>query len=657
MDNGPEIEIELYESPRPSPQAARGADKAAAMPPAQLAFAAYCLIMAVVAWARAGARIVGAMTATERDAWRVSRGLAPLTVAAPAPAPTAADVDAARLRLDDAVDAVRYAPDREGAQIDADAAAAEWRTLDTAYRAAVTAPAVDPLTEAREARAAWETADLKWVDWPRVGWAAFVSPFTGWSQAAKEGRERINRAGAQWDKPARVWQCRTEYVPAVNAAIRAVYGRDALPFVDVPRYTAQPAPAARTATPPRGVPVAPGVATWTPPAGPRGARLPIDVADLPPRLAARTAGNDVAPALAAALGETTAPAPTERQAIPTVTASASDNAAAIERLALASRARRANGGGRRTVETPEQRERRERLAADIAARRTLDNAITVALAGNPDGEYPHGCLAAWHPSGEVRWSVVADAAAAAGVSPPAERSLRAIAADAVRTIEGGGLRVSVVKRGSRWAVYRPARVTEAGASVGEAQVVAELQGDALVTDGPEDLCATVRDAFDRARREAVIGSAEVTAWLTAICHQLRGVSTVYGRWIPPGRATDTWRRVTEALNAARLPLPSRPAAVASRADVAEEIAGGLRREIEAEVARIAEDAARENYGTRAAVSALVDLAALRDKARMYAVITGPGALDAALAQMDALAAKLEPLADDTSQRGAALELY
>lgn len=92
MDTGPEIEIELYESPRPSPQAARGTggtDKAAAMPPAQLAFAAYCLITAAVAWARAGARIVSAMTATERDAWRVSRGLAPLTVAAPAPAPVA----------------------------------------------------------------------------------------------------------------------------------------------------------------------------------------------------------------------------------------------------------------------------------------------------------------------------------------------------------------------------------------------------------------------------------------------------------------------------------------------------------------------------------------------------------------------------------------
>lgn len=623
MDTGPEIEIELYESPRPSPQAARGTDKAAAMPPAQLAFAAYCLITAAVAWARAGARIVSAMTATERDAWRVSRGLAPLTVAAPAPAPVAPTAAALAMPA--------------GTREEAAAALA-------AYDAA-TAPAVDPLTEAREARAAWEAADLKWVDWPRAGWAAFVSPFTGWGAAQEAGRARIKAAGAQWDKPARVWQCRLERVPAVNAAIRAVYGRSALPFVDVPRYTA--APATRAATPARTVTLANPLSQREP--------LTLDAATGERVTAPRT---DVAPALAAALGETTAPAPTERQAIPTVTAtaSASDNAAAIERLALASRQRRTNGA-RRTVETPEQRERRERLAADIAARRTLDNAITVALAGNPDGEYPHGCLAAWHPSGEVRWSVVADAAAAAGVSPPAERSLRAIAADAVRTIEGGGLRVSVVRRGSRWAVYRPARVTEAGASVGEAQVVAELQGDALVTSGPEDLCATVRDAFARARREAMIGSAEVTAWLTAICYGLRGVSTVYGRWIPPGRATDTWRRVTEALHAARLPLPSRPAAVASRADVAEEIAGGLRREIEAEVTRIAEDAGRENYGTRAAVSALVDLAALRDKARMYAVITGPGALDAALAQMDALAAKLEPLADDTAQRGAALELY
>lgn len=484
------------------------------------------------------------------------------------------------------------------------------------------------LDGARAARAAWEAADLRWEAHPRDGWAGLVSPFLrGWDGTAC--RNAFKAAGARWDGGAKWWECRVAAMPAVEAACRQFYGRAPVAFAPpMGRIVAatDPRAASRTVTPPRGVP-----ATFTPPAGPAGERLPVATADLPPALAAR-------------LGDTERPA-TERQAIPT------------ERLALASRQRRANGGGRRTAETPEQRERRERLDAEITARRALDTAIAVALAGNPDGEYPHGCLAAWHPSGEVRWSVVADAAAAAGVSPPAERSLRAIAADAVRTIEGGGLRVSVVRRGSRWAVYRPARVTEAGASIGEAQVVAELQGDALVTSGPEDLCATVRDAFARARREAMIGSAEVTAWLTAICYGLRGVSTVYGRWIPPGRATDTWRRVTEALHAARLPLPSRPAAVASRADVAEEIAGGLRREIEAEVTRIAEDAGRENYGTRAAVSALVDLAALRDKARMYAVITGPGALDAALAQMDALAAKLEPLADDTAQRGAALELY
>jgi hypothetical protein len=608
MDTGPEIEIELYDTPTKAPVTAPGADRAAATPPAVLATAATFLVWFVVYFGRLGAR-VAARERAEAAARRATLAPAPV-----APAPTAP----------------------------------------------AAAPAVDPLTEAREARAAWEAADLRWEAHPRDGWAGLVSPFLrGWD--GRDCRDALKRAGARWDAGAKWWECRVAAVPAVNEVCARYYGRAPVAFVEAPRMTA--APAARTATPPRGVPISSLVPQGAPArtvtlTNPLSQREPLTLdAATGERVTAPPAPRtDVAPALAAALGETTAPAPTERQVIPTVTASASDNAAAIERLALASRARRTNGA-RRTVETPEQRERRERLAADIAARRTLDNAITVALAGNPDGEYPHGCLAAWHPSGEVRWSVVADAAAAAGVSPPAERSLRAIAADAVRTIEGGGLRVSVVKRGSRWAVYRPARVTEAGASVGEAQVVAELQGDALVTDGPEDLCATVRDAFNRARREAVIGSAEVTAWLTAICHQLRGVSTVYGRWIPPGRATDTWRRVTEALNAARLPLPSRPAAVASRADVAEEIAGGLRREIEAEVARIAEDAARENYGTRAAVSALVDLAALRDKARMYAVITGPGALDAALAQMDALAAKLEPLADDTSQRGAALELY
>lgn len=318
----------------------------------------------------------------------------------------------------------------------------------------------------------------------------------------------------------------------------------------------------------------------------------------------------------------------------------------------------------RATMTPEQKAKQEEAERAKRARQALDEAISLAL-GSADGEYPHGCVAAWRPAGERRWSKVDAAAQAAGVSGPKKRSLRAVASDAVHAIERGGLRIATVVRGREWTVYRPAGVSAVGESVGEASLVAKLVEDELTLAGPEDLCATVRAAFDRAQREALIGSEEVSAWLTDLLSDWRAVNTCYGRWVPPGEHTAQWCRLAEQLKAAGLPVPGKPAAVASRQDMEEEIVSGLHSEIEALVSRVkgqrdraiaqSTEEARKDLGPRAAASAIRDIQDARTKLDMYEVLTGP--LTAERATLNALEVELLPLVDDTALRGIALELY
>ena len=324
------------------------------------------------------------------------------------------------------------------------------------------------------------------------------------------------------------------------------------------------------------------------------------------------------------------------------------------------------------AETRAARERRARREAELTAQSALDAAITVALA-NPTGDYPHGCLAAWRPTGEVAWSTLCDAAAAAGVSAPAMRSVRATASDAVRTLQGNGLLVETITRGSKWTVYRPASVARVGESIGAATLVATLVDDTrtpdrvrLELDGPADLCAVVRDAFDRARRDARLDSAEVSLWLSSILASWRAVPTAYGRWVAPGAPTDGWRRLADALASREINIPRRPAAVASAADVRDEITAGLRTEVanliqgirdqrdRAKARPAGEGEAPRDLGARAALTAVTEIGTVRAKVAMYEVITGP--LTDARAALDALETELAPLAGDTSMRGAMLEM-
>ena len=405
-------------------------------------------------------------------------------------------------------------------------------------------------------------------------------------------------------------------------------------------------------------------------------------ADVLPRIRTiltRYHGTDGGPAPQATATAVVAPAPVAAPAPAPVAPAPNPVAAALTTATTTATPVVVPAPGRRGVtapasaaETRAARERRVRREAELAAQSALDAAITVALA-NPTGDYPHGCLAAWRPTGEVAWSTLCDAAVAAGVPAPAMRSVRATASDAVRTLQGNGLLVETITRGSKWTVYRPASVARVGESIGAATLVAALVEDArtpdrvrLELDGPADLCTVVRDAFDRARRDARLDSAEVSLWLSSILASWRAVPTAYGRWVAPGAPTDGWRRLADALASREISIPRRPAAIASAADVRDEITAGLRTEVanliqgirdqrdRAKARPAGEGEAPRDLGARAALTAVTEIGTVRAKVAMYEVITGP--LTDARAALDALETELAPLAGDTSMRGAMLEM-
>lgn len=339
--------------------------------------------------------------------------------------------------------------------------------------------------------------------------------------------------------------------------------------------------------------------------------------------------------------------------------------------ALIRAASRANGKG---AETPGQKKARESAERAKRAREALEGLISLSLKAK-DGKYPHGCYVAWKAAGERKYQVIADCALAAGVEPPAPRSDAAIAKDAVDSLASGGsgFKIQVVIKGSCWTVYRPAAVAEVGAEVGRNQVVARLDGEALTLTGPDDMVATVRAAFDRAKADATLGSMEITGWLNSLLSTWRAVDVVYGKWLNP-HCTPLWLPLASALNAAGLRVPKAPAGVQSEADVADEIAEGLAAEVATMLAKIetqrdvakarATEAATKgktvsgDLGGLAAINALADVEAMRGKLDTMAPLAGDMA--ETRAALNALQIELEALsghgAADLSARGRHLEI-
>lgn len=294
------------------------------------------------------------------------------------------------------------------------------------------------------------------------------------------------------------------------------------------------------------------------------------------------------------------------------------------------------------------------------ARAALNDLIRVAMTGT-DGNYPYGCLAAWRKTGEVRWQTVATAAESCGFDPPAKRTIKAIAGEAVRSLKSQGFRVDVAIKGRSWRVYRPSGESILGTSVGETNLVVTLTGETLECDGPVTLAAIVQNTWEQARLDSIIGTADISKYLDGICAELRGVDTAYGQWLPPGPSTERWCRLATALHAAGLPVPATPASVTRPTDVASELATGLEREavnllatIEGQYASAAERGGGTTLGIRAATTALDDLASLKEKIALYEVFTGP--LKNTHDEIRAMEDRLNPLVDGTVLRGSVLDL-
>ena len=321
------------------------------------------------------------------------------------------------------------------------------------------------------------------------------------------------------------------------------------------------------------------------------------------------------------------------------------------RSTLQQRAQRVVG----SVETEAQKAKREALERQRRAQAVIDGAITVALTAH-DGEFPHGCLVAWVPLGTHSWQKIADVARAADVVEPARRTDRAIASAAVARLQADGYRVEVQTRGSCWNVYRPAKVTVVGQSVGDTALMVKLVDEQLVIEGPADMAATVRAAFDSAKAASQLDSTAISTWLTSILKSWRAVSICYGRWVPPGARTEAWLKLAGCMADAGLNVARRPAKVSSVEDVKEEVVLGLKCEVEGMVSKIAGriEAGKAlkagHIGFEGASALQLEVGDLRSKVKMYEVVTGP--LAGAHAELDRMDEELAPFVTDAAARSA-----
>lgn len=563
---------------------------------------------------------------------------------------------------------------------------------------AVKAPAPAPVVEAPLVAPA-AAAGVRLVPHPRG--LGVETPFLRGPRGYEE-RDALKAVGAAWCRPhssarpekgeAGVWAFPVETLPRVRAILQRYRGTDGgpAPTVAAPATVAPVAPVAPAATPatedaptlPTGLEFLSGVVA-------EGAALAaqantvrggVSRADVNPVAGFNNGAGAAASFATAASAATFQPNGRQTPATPvtpstTIPAGASTFTrplAADVPEPLAAGIRAARERGRRATETEAQRAMRLAWEESRKARSALDAAITVALQ-TTDGEYPHGCLTGWGDFGVTAWSRLHAVAEAAGVRSPEPRSRRALASEAVaKAATAHGCKVKVVVRGSKWTVYRTAGADQVGASVGAAEAIATLVGHDLRLTGDVALCAAIRTIWQELCAAETLDSTAISAWLSGLLASWRAVATVYGRgWLAPGAPTERWRRLATELNAAGFPVPSRPAGIGSREDIADDLQRGLRTEVNNLISAIerqrAEAKARgeearaagktdvaTDLGDRGVVTATAEIAAVTDKIAMYECITGP--MPAERARLTALKTELAGLLSDTTLRGMVLEL-
>lgn len=601
MDNGPEIEIELYDTPTKAPIGA--GDKASRTAPAVLATAATFLVAFALYFGRLGARVLA-------DAAAEAARTAP-----PPPVPATVPAAGVTPALTAQLAAVGLAPELPEAR--------------------------DPLTEARAARdvavtarAAWEQSDLRWVAHPRAGWAAFEGPYIA-GRWGNNFRSDVNAAGARWDGRARWYECREAQMSAVAAVIERYYGRPVTPFADVPRATAAETPA-------RGPAV----------------EMARQTAPEAPSLAPRVAGID---GLAAASRERRARGESSR-----ASRAPSTNGTALAALD------RAIGSDTLTADE------REAAARDVAVVAGALRDGELVAGARVEGQ---GVMVGWTGRREATRAqlraVLATAEAPADWAPKS-KSAKAQLGAAVGKLSREGLIPRVARdvteqerrRGvsARWIIGTANMTGQAGDALGRIALTVELVNDAPRFDGDATLAAEVRAEYDRLTDGELYAAADVTAWLAHTLREHMGAVRLGGQYYVRAQHAALAERLCQALAdgsasykgwGADWLLPALPVATSAQ------LRAGLARGLITEARDVLDDlerqretarkAKREDIGTRAAATLLGRLRTVSERAAQYAVILGAEHFGTIRQEIAAALAIVEPLCDDTSQRGAMLE--
>jgi hypothetical protein len=390
-----------------------------------------------------------------------------------------------------------------------------------------------------------------------------------------------------------------------------------------------------------------------------------------------------------------APVPTasERQAIPAATITAAVVSADATSAAIIERAR-----SRRAATPPP-------VAAGNAALAALDAALggntmlteTRADVGEVNGATlragelvagartdGQGVLVGWTGRKERTRSQIIAALAAAGAPSdwaPKSKSAHAHAGNAVMRLSREGLIPRMARdvnaddrrRGvaARWIVGRANFTGDVGDAMGRIALTAELVNSDLRLDGDPALCAEVREEYNRRADADVYGAADVTAWLSGVLREHLGAVRLAQAWYVRNQHATVAERLCQVIadgdKSIALTgwgcdwlLPALP--VATSKQLRTGLARGFITEAtdvldELEAAqKVARDAGRTGIGTRAAATLLGKLRTVSERAAQYMTILGAEALGDIRVQIRAALDVVEPLCDDTSQRGALLEL-
>lgn len=224
---------------------------------------------------------------------------------------------------------------------------------------------------------------------------------------------------------------------------------------------------------------------------------------------------------------------------------------------------------------------------------------------------------------------------------------------------------------ARWIVARAlteGQVGDAGAAI---ILTAELINGELRLDGDRELAREVHEEYTRLAAGDVYAAADVTGWLAGLLSHRLGAARLGQTWyVRAGNAELAERICTEIAGGdgtnldkgwgTDWMLPALPVATSAQ------LRAGLARALITEARDVLDDLAtqrkaataakRTEIGTRAAVTLLGKLRTVSERAAQFAVILGEDHLKGIRAEIAAAVAVVEPLCDDTSQRGAMLEL-